>query len=341
MTHTILITGAAGYVGEMLVERFAKRDDVERVIALDKEPIPEAFCTEPKVVYLRTNTADDWEDKVRAYHPDILIHAAWQIRELYGAEDMGWRWNIEGSDKVFAYAAHEDSVRRLVHFSTVASYGACPDNRTEHRFTEEEPLRQSEYQYAEEKRIAEAHLEEAYANRGNTFLSVAVVRPAGITGPRGRFGHVRWGLQSVLSKLPFIPVTPSWLRQFVHEDDVVNIIEKLACDETKRAYEVFNLCPPGPVVRGTDLASALGKRPLEVPPWIVRWTFFACWHVTRGRIPTGRGAWKSYSYPIAVDGSKVTRELAYEYQHGSLDAFRYTDGAYEALVPEPLRFHKA
>jgi nucleoside-diphosphate-sugar epimerase len=354
MKHTILITGAAGYVGAMLVERFAKRADVERIIGIDKEPMPDAFRTEPKLVYLTMNTADAWEEQARAYHPDIVIHTAWQIREMYGAQATEWQWNIGGSDKVFAFAFGESSVERLVHFSTVASYGAYPTNTLEHRFIEDEPFRKMDYLYAEEKRIAEEHLEEQY-EKSDKHVAVAIVRPAAITGPRGRYMRIRFGLQSALSgqlkesfvyrvisaMVAFVPVTPKWLRQFIHEDDVTNIIERLALGEKAGAYEVFNICPPGPVVLGADMAQAVGKRQLPIYPWMARVPFFLFWHLTRGTIPTGRGAWKSYSYPIAVDGAKVTRELGYTYLYTSPDAFQYTDGDYEQYVPEPLRRHKA
>jgi len=139
----------------------------------------------------------------------------------------------------------------------------------------------------------------------------------------------------------FVPVTPKWLRQFIHEDDVANIIEKLAFGEKVEGYEVFNICPPGPVVLGADMAKAVGKRQVLIYPWMVRIPFFIFWHLTRGKIPTGRGAWRGYSYPIAVDGSKVTRMLGYTYIHSSPDAFLYTDGAYEKYVPENLRRHRA
>ena len=162
MKYTILITGAAGYIGAMLVEKFVARADVERIIGIDKEPMPENFRNEPKLVYLHLNTADEWEEQVRAYHPTIVIHTAWQIREMYGAQDIEWKWNIGGSDKVFDFAFAEASVQRLIHFSTVASYGAFPDNSTEHRYTEDEPFRKTAYLYAEEKRVAEEHLKEQY-----------------------------------------------------------------------------------------------------------------------------------------------------------------------------------
>ena len=349
MKHTILITGAAGYVGSMLVLEFAKRDDVEKIIGIDKEAIPDMIRKEPKLVYIHTNVADDWEDKVRALNPDIIIHTAWQIREMYGAQDMEWVWNIGGSDKVFDFAFAENSVARLIHFSTVASYGAYPGNTVEHRYTENEPFRKMDYLYAEEKKVAEEHLKAKY-DASDKRVAVAIVRPAAITGPRGRFMRIRFGLQSTLSgqmkggiyslisaMVAFVPVTPKWCRQFIHEDDVVAIIQRLAFGDSAGAYEVFNICPPGAVVLGSDMAKAVGKRTLPVAPWMVRIAFFWFWHLTRGKVPTGRGAWKSYSYPIAVDGAKVTKVLGYEYKHQPLEAFQYTDGAYEYSVPEGAR----
>lgn len=348
--HTVFITGAGGYVGAMLVRHFAKRDDVARIIGLDKEPLPDFLEGIEKLTYLEMNIADSWEAVVDSFSPDIVIHSAWQIRELYGDRDTTWKWNIEGSEKVFHFALTKDYVKRLIHFSTVASYGSFPDNTIEHRFTEDEPFRKSEYLYAEEKRIAEEKLEEAWKKRINS-ADVAIVRPAAITGPRGRFMRIRFGLQAALSGMleksfaerlvsnmvSFVPVTPKWVRQFIHEDDVVGIIERLAFGERVEGYEVFNICPPGDVVRGKDMARAVGKRILPVWPWMVRIPFFIFWHVTRGKIPTSPGAWRGYSYPIVVDGSKVTRILGYHYKHEGFDAFCYTDGTYEYAVPEALR----
>ncbi|MES2203503.1 MAG: NAD-dependent epimerase/dehydratase family protein [Patescibacteria group bacterium] len=348
--QTIFITGAAGYVGAMLVQKFAARDDVERVVGLDKEPLPEILRDIEKLVYIEQNTAEDWEPKVGEYKPTVVIHAAWQIREFYGDRAKSWRWNIDGSDKVFTFC-FEHPVLRLIHFSTVASYGAFTDNTIEHRFVESEPFRKSEYLYAEEKRVAEEHLEQKYATGWNRTLAVSVVRPAAITGPRGRFMRIRFGLQSTLSgqmrgafiyrlisaMVAFVPITPKWARQFIHEDDVVGIVERLAFGPRVEGYEVFNICPPGKVVEGRDMGRAVGKHIVPVYPWMVRFAFFVFWHLSRGKVPTGKGAWKGYSYPIVVDGSKVTRVLGYTYKHEGLDAFYYTDGLYASFVPEELR----
>lgn len=355
--RTILITGAAGYVGAMLVKKFAERDDVARIIGIDKEPRPEFLDDIEKLEYRQINTADAWEKEVDEFQPDTVIHTAWQIREIYGNRELSWKWNIDGSDKVFDYAFEQPNVKRLIHFSTVASYGAFPTNSVDHFFTEDEPFRETDYLYAEEKRITESHLRQKYElhHEERPDLSVAIVRPAAITGPRGRFMRIRFGLQAALSgqlkenfvyrlvsaMTSFVPITPGWLRQFIHEDDVVGIVERLTFGEPAGDYEIFNICPPGPVVRGADMARAVGKRTITVAPWMVRIPFFILWHLTRGKIPTARGSWKGYSYPIAVDGSKVTNALGYSYQYQGYDAFYYTDGVYEYSVPPEARRNKS
>jgi nucleoside-diphosphate-sugar epimerase len=351
MKHTLFITGAAGYVGAMLCDQFSKREDVERIFALDKEPLPELLLGNEKIEWMTGNTADGtWQKRAAELNPDIIIHTAWQIREIYGNRPLSWKWNIDGSDAIFDFAFSNASVRRLIHFSTVASYGAYPNNSMAHRFTEEEPFRRTDYLYAEEKRIAEEHLLQKYEMQGK-HVAVSIVRPAAITGPRGRFMRIRFGLQSALSGqlsgnflynlvsvlVSWVPATKGWLRQFVHEDDVNDIVAALAFDPVQGTYEIYNLCPPGPSVLSADMAKAVGKRRIFVPPSLVRIAYFFLWHLSRGRIPTAQGAWKSYSYPIAVDGSKVTKVLGYRYRMPSLEAFVSTKGRYEYAVPEALR----
>lgn len=346
MNHKIFITGGAGYVGTMLAQKFSARGDVEKILCLDKEECPEILKGDKKIEWVKANTADDWEETAKKFAPDIVIHTAWQIREMYGKKDIQWKWNVLGSDKVFNFALLQPSVKRLIHFSTVASYSARKDNTLEHRFTEDEPFRESDYLYATEKKVVEDHLREKW-NASGKKKSVFIIRPAAITGPRGRFMRIRFGLQSALSgqltaspihrmisaMVSFVPAPKKWARQFVHEDDITDVTELLAFAEAKEGtYEAFNICPPGDVVLAPDMAKLVGKKVMPVTPGMVRVAFFIMWNATRGRVPTSKGGWKSYSYPILVDGSKITEMFGFRYKCDSKTAFSKIDGRYAKYV---------
>ena len=43
MSHRVLITGAAGYLGGMLCDQISQRGDVEAIIGLDRNDMPPAL----------------------------------------------------------------------------------------------------------------------------------------------------------------------------------------------------------------------------------------------------------------------------------------------------------
>jgi len=350
MEHkTILIVGV-GYVGEMLCDQLSKREDVGKIIALDKEPQGEWCASIPKVTYIQHNMADEgWQEIVAAHKPDAVIHTAWQIRAMYGQPKEQWRWNVDGSDKVFEFALSEPTVQKFVYFSTASSYSARKDNRFEHLFTEEEGFRDDDYIYAHEKKVTEENLQAMYNTRksdGVRLPQVSIVRPAAITGPRGRYMRIRFGLQSALqgnlkggfinkiitTLTSYVPATKGWVRQFIHEDDVTDIVTQFVFDNLDWDYDVFNITPVSEAVYADDMAKAVGKKVLPITPWMARFAFFFFWHTTRGRIPTCPGSWRFYSYPVVMSGEKLAK--VYSCKYTSTDAFQYTDGRYEGWVPE-------
>jgi len=335
----------------MLVDHFSKRDDVEKIIGIDKEEESALTKDVPHFSFIHANVSDDsWQKEAAAHRPTVVIHAAWQIRNIYWNPKKQWQWNVDGSQNVFDFAFSTDSVARLVYFSSAAILGAGPENEIGIRFDESAPLRDEVYLYAAEKKEVEERLCNM-AKEKLERLTISIVRPAAITGPRGRFSKIRFGLQSALSGnlngsifyslvtllTTFVPATKKWCRQFVHEDDITDIVTLLAFKGAPEPVSIYNIAPEGEIVLPKDMAKATGKRFFVLPPFMIRIAFFFARHLSFGKVPTAAGAWRFYSFPIVMDGSKVTQELGHTYAYDSVTAFSSTKGRYEHVVPEELR----
>jgi nucleoside-diphosphate-sugar epimerase len=225
-------------------------------------------------------------------------------------------------------------VRRLIHFSTVTAYGAHKRNSLAAWFCEDAPLTERDYLYGSHKREIEQLLEDAYAASEHR-PHVVVLRCASISGPYGRFAVGRLGIVSTLTSLFPLPCGHAdFGRQYLHEDDIAQIVALLVRAPSKAGYEVFNASPDD-YLAATDLAALLGKRVITIPPVLLRGLFALCWRISRGRMPTPKGAWKFPTYPIAVDGSSLTDTYGYQYRFSSADALLARAGRHHAVAATP------
>ena len=162
---TILITGAAGYIGAMLSDQFSRAPGLERIIAIDKNPMPDLLRGNKKIIWISAELSEGiWRDKIKIYKPEIVIHAAWQIKELYGQKDLQRKLNIEATRRVFEFVFREACVKKLIYFSTISSFGAFAANNLNSRFTENSLLAEDQYLYGREKKEVEEMLQSFYKN---------------------------------------------------------------------------------------------------------------------------------------------------------------------------------
>jgi nucleoside-diphosphate-sugar epimerase len=343
MKENFLVTGGSGYVGKLLLEKLLLDSRVENIIVVDKDDLRKDLKDNPKIIFIHKNLVNDWEKDV-VVPVTKVVHLAWQIRTMYGQEKLQNSWNIDGTQKVFDFVKKSSTVNSFVHFSTVASYGAFPQNSFEEVFPEAAPFRKTDYLYAEEKRIVEKNLENLFpVTKSLGDCNIFIIRPASITGPKGR-ERTSFGLQSALSGkiknenflfkiiskvLQFMPATRGWARQFVHENDIVNAVLVMSFSNLKRGkIEKYNLCPSTPggrqnYIDAKEMGKLLNKKVIYLHPQIVRVLCFLAWHLTRGKVPTSCGVWKAYSYPIIVDGSKIERDFPeFKYQKDIWQAYK-------------------
>lgn len=339
----ILITGTAGYIGGMLAHQYAQRTEVDQVICVDKERCPEWLENQDKLVWITAHLLnDDWEEQVDRYHPSVVIHAAWQIRDWYGGRSTVREWNIESSRRVFEYVFNTDSVERMVYFSSIAQYGAARTNTDRERFTEESPTRLTGYCYADDKYEVDELLVDMYQN-ATVKKPVMVIKPSTVTGPRGRVGVGKFSLAAALSSdanksaipcsvqwmLSFMPVIGRWTRQFVHEDDITDAVAIGAFGHNYSGFHTY-IVSPNDIIDGKTMANLTGKRAIPIPAVLARIGFGTLWHTTRGKIPTAPHVWKFMAYPICVDGTKITQEQDFSYSYNSRQAISELKGRYQS-----------
>jgi nucleoside-diphosphate-sugar epimerase len=326
----LLITGAAGYIGSMLIDRLADSDGIDTIFGIDLKAQPARGGGRAKLRWISGDVAEDgWVSELSDEPIDVVIHCAYQIRELYGGgRARQLRWNLEGARKVFEFALAHPSVRRVVHLSTVSAYGALPTNSADRLLTEKDPLCEDTYLYGVQKKQVEDLLGQLFG-RLRPSAHVVVLRLASVSGPRGRFGLNRYGLLSTIAgRFPCLICGRSdWGRQYLHEDDLIDVLDTFVHLPPATGFQVFNVSPAD-FLDAAGIGRLFNKRVMPLPPMLLRAMFALMWHGSRGAVMTPAGAWKFLSYPIRVDGSRLQRAHGYDYRYSSLQALMAREGRY-------------
>jgi len=308
----IVITGAAGYIGTLLIEKLSADPAVKTIICIDRLSPSEAARQIPKTEWIAGDLATlDLRKAVnghgRTHGPavDVVIHCAFNIRNPYGRTKETETENLAAARNVFAFA-FDAGAKKLIYLSSVAAYGARKENEGV-LLKETAPLTETVNPYGYQKALVERVLLELMHDR-TPATGVSVLRLNSVTGPRGQSMASKFGLITFLRKLlPFvIKAGPHWARQFVHEEDVrdaiIHIAKRPAAAQENPA--IYNVAPKK-FLTANDIARILKKRTLRIPARAVRPLFAIAWHGTHGRIPTPPEAAAGLIFPINVDGTKI------------------------------------
>jgi len=215
----VLVTGAAGCLGQALLPVLLADDRVTEIIAHDQRPLS---YSHPR---LRTITGDvrDPTLALAARAVDAVIHMAFVVIESQLGRQrrnraLAQAINLGGVSTILAALR---PTTKLIHISSASVYGGSP-----HLLTESSPLQPlAGFAYAQDKAEVEERLMAAEADG----LACLRLRPHIILGP-----HAQPFLRGLL-RLPFYPKLPkpAPLLQLVHELDVVVAIQAgLFCEAT-------------------------------------------------------------------------------------------------------------
>jgi nucleoside-diphosphate-sugar epimerase len=265
MGITVAVTGPTGDIGIAAVSALDRQPDVERVIGMARRPFDPSAQGWTRTEYRRGDILDRDAVDALVADADVVVHLAFIIM---GSREESARINLAGTRNVFEATVAAQRPRRLVYTSSVAAYGYHSDNPVP--ITEDVPPRGSpEHYYSEQKAACEAALAEV---TDGSSLEVFILRPCIVAGPKALtlaeampWNQLPSPVRRVSRAVPLLkpplpdPGTP---LQLVHHDDVAEAIALAAT--TSAPPGAYNLAADG-VLSMSDLADALGARPVRVP----------------------------------------------------------------------------
>lgn len=251
----VLVTGAAGAVGKVLLEELAATD--HETLATD---VREPALLPPGVRYERLDVrGEDAARVVAAFKPQVIIHLASIVspsREM--TRDFAYEVDVRGTRNVLD-AALAHGVDRLVVTSSGAAYGYHADNPV--------PLKESdavrgnrEFAYSDHKRQVEEMLARARQEAPQLeqiVFRVGTVLGAGLENQITELFHRKRLIAVKGTDSPFV---------FIWTHDLARILLR-ATGEAPAG--IYNVCGDG-AMSVRDLADALAKPVMALPAWVLK-----------------------------------------------------------------------
>jgi nucleoside-diphosphate-sugar epimerase len=176
-SETVVVTGAAGWLGQNLVRALADRPRVRVLVSRADEASPlevispsiEAVVGDVRDPVTSDRLFDGIGGDATVFHAAAVIHPARKVRELFDV-------NVGGTQLVLD-RARRAGVRRFVHVSSNSPFGANPTPRD--RFDESSPYHPY-MGYGRSKQEAEGIVRRSH-ERGD--IVAVIVRPPWFYGP--------------------------------------------------------------------------------------------------------------------------------------------------------------
>ncbi len=303
----ILVTGATGFLGtNMVLEALSCGHEV-RAFGLPGSST--RYIEKPRVELMFGDVSDPVAVKNAVQGVDTIVHVAGDTSFWKKRFARQRRTNVEGPRTIME-AALAAGIRRVVHTSTVDTYGYNPNGLTDETWADFNYAGWG-YNYAETKREGE-RIALSYGAKG---LEVVVINPGSMIGPYDhtlQFGRLYMDLRD--GKMPgFLPGGAPWAHVREVARAHLNALErgrpgeKYICGGVNATYrEVFTLIAES--IGAKVPRSTLSRR------FVVTFGYLAeFWaNFTRKPPSINPGQARYMSVFPRYDSSKATRELGFQ-----------------------------
>lgn len=317
----VLITGALGYLGQIVLKRLQQdllQGRIAALVAMDiKTMSPRTLPVNQHYVQadIRDKNIAGYLEK---YNITTVIHLAAIIDSQSSSREFQYEVDVLGTKNILE-ACLKTGVQRIIISSSGAAYGYHEDNSP--WLTENDPLRGNEiFAYSAHKRLVEEML--AGYRLHHPQLEQTVFRVCTILGATTQnlitnlFDKKQvLGLRHHLS--PYV---------FIWDEDVADCLHQAVFS---KKTGVYNLAGDGAICNA-DLAKLLNKRYLELPVPLLKAALTVGHRL--GLTQYGPSQLLFIQYRPVLDNQKLKQEFGFTPQKTSLETFIY----YRRMQKKPV-----
>lgn len=314
---SVLVTGAAGYIGRLAVAAIAERKrgqmegrPIGAIIATDVREVPPQRRLEGVEYHVADVRSPALGDLMRRFQVEVVAHLAAIVTPGKNTDrKLEHSVDVLGTANVIEQCVGA-RVKKLIVTSSGAAYGYYADNPT--WLCETDAIRGNvEFAYSDHKRQVEELL--ARARTQHPGLAQLILRPGTVLGEHTANqitslfdGKVVIGLRGAAT--PFV---------LIWDQDVAEIIARSVCEPVTG---IFNLAGDGALPM-KELAAMMGKPYLPLPVSLVK---SALWLMKRfGRTQYGPEQIDFLRYRPVLSNRRLKEEFPYTPRKTSREVFEH------------------
>jgi nucleoside-diphosphate-sugar epimerase len=301
----IAITGSSGFVGNFLAKHFSAQGIT--VFGFDRNQLN--FQKEYQNFTFIQSDIRDHEKIKKVFAAENFTHVIHLAFLMAPQHDKNFEHDVDvnGSKNIFDIARETPSVQQFINFSSASIYGGWPDNPA--WIDENYPIRPREWYYA----INKKEVEEYYFSAPKNFklVNFRMCTACGDSYFRND------GLVNIIAKSPLgLLINGQPLQvQFIHETDVINLVELVINDSEIEG--IYNLAPDS-FAAEKDLSPNF-KIYLPMPKFIFKSIIGLLWNLRL--IPVSPTSVDLTAHSIILSPKKLMSRCNYKFKYTVKEAF--------------------
>ena len=308
LIRRVAITGGSGYIGSRLVEKLENEPQIDSIVNIDSNP-PSKLLDNSKVTFIQHDISTPLVNHLQELNIQAMIHLAHVLRPSHSRKHTR-QVNVGGTSNILNACATY-GIKKIIYLSSTTIYGAHPNNPQV--FTEKSPIRPNKgFQYSEDKAEAETKIKSFLLSNSKT--KTTILRSCPVIGPNAN------NFVSNAFLKPFLISINGYdpPMQFIHENDLTNILHKCVIDDIQGLYNIAG----NDFVFWSEVGKILKRMTISLPTKLLYTITEMLWLLRLQSQSTSSGL-NFIKYPWIASTEKIKSDLGIKFEYSSKQSLEY------------------